>query len=779
MSGNFLFVHVNEWAPFHSPDTTPISMGYILSALKIHGFHGEILGDFKDRPLSPALFRERLRELQPLAVGFSTYAENIDRVRFWARLAKHLQPQVITILGGCQVTFMPHEALLQMKEVDLLCRGPGEVVMPELAWSLTCGEQLSDVPGLCFVSGGMVTETAKAVLPPDLDELPSPYLDNTLDARGKERAILFTSRGCNAHCSFCYTPRASNHTLLCHSTERVIAEMRYLNSQGVKDFWFADPNFASSAERIEELCRAIADNVPGIRFWCQGRYQQLDRNLIDLLRRAGAATIAFGLESSDQATLNAIKKHVRPDRLAGAVALCRAAGIEVELFTLYGLPGETFAGSLRTLDFVRSNGVEIEGNSISQQLHLFFGTPLADNPQRWGIRCLETTRPAYHSVCRDFATRQMCFEEIEKMSLQWRLHRTDFRDHVEKGENLFSVAGFITKNQDKLNDTPMADILLSRIYLQLDEQQAAAECLLRLGSHWRDHPEALREIEKAPVAYRGSRRLVVGKGSKIIYNCKGLADGRVIAGTEQYYQIAVVGSGKLLPQFEEHLVGVKSGSGVQFDVVFPEDYGHSALAGRKVPFQVYLHKVMEPVHFADAQEMVRKPVKNMYRFDDLVGLKKYNEALYYMVLRDSVLHSLTGNLNDMIALFDFYLKLGFVEKALDLGHSFHREPSLLGHIGRILQVNGYAADALDFLNGVQGTTAEVENQRIRAYMQLQRFDQAEKVAANPLLATNLETLNLKVKLAGKARLPLNEYLQRMDCMLDVQVKMAAARSENF
>jgi tetratricopeptide (TPR) repeat protein len=172
-------------------------------------------------------------------------------------------------------------------------------------------------------------------------------------------------------------------------------------------------------------------------------------------------------------------------------------------------------------------------------------------------------------------------------------------------------------------------------------------------------------------------------------------------------------------------------------------------------------------------------VKNMYRFTDLNGLKKYNEALYYMVLRDSVLHSLTGNLNDMIALFDYYLKLGFVEKALDVGHSFHREPSLLGHIGRILQVNGYAADALEFLNRVRGENAEVENQRIRAYLQLEQFEQAEKAAANPLLATNLETLNLKVKLAGKAGLSLREYLRRVDRMLDVQVKMAAAVAGEF
>ena len=360
------------------------------------------------------------------------------------------------------------------------------------------------------------------------------------------------------------------------------------------------------------------------------------------------------------------------------------------------------------------------------------------------------------------------------MRLLWRLHRTDFREHVDMGHDLFGVAGFITGNYAKLSDTPTADILLNRIYLQLDEPQAAAECLARLQRNWPDYPEVQKEIAKPLKGYRGKRRLLVQQGSKVIYDCKGLADGRVIPATEQFYQIAVIGSGKLLPQFEEGLIGVKSGSGVQFDVTFPKTYGNQTLSGRTVAFQIYLHKVMEGVYYDNLEEMRSNPIRNMYRFDDLIGLKKYNEPLYYMVLRDSVLHSLTGNLNDMIALFDYSLKLGFVEKAMDLAYSLHKQPAISGYVGRILQVNGYAEEALEFLQPVKGTSAEVENQRIRAYMRLNKFTQAEEVAGNPLLATNLETLNLKVKLAAVANLSIEEYLQRMDSLLDVQVKMAAA-----
>jgi len=89
--------------------------------------------------------------------------------------------------------------------------------------------------------------------------------------------------------------------------------------------------------------------------------------------------------------------------------------------------------------------------------------------------------------------------------------------------------------------------------------------------------------------------------------------------------------------------------------------------------------------------------RNMYRFTELFQLKKYNERLYYMTLRDSVLNSLNGNLNDMLALFDYSLKLGFFEKAMDLAYDLPDEPSIQGDLGRMLQVNDYAEEAFVFL----------------------------------------------------------------------------------
>ncbi len=768
-------MHVNEWADFETTDALPLSQGYILANLKKHGYSGHIIGEYKNRPLSPHQFHNEFKRLRPRAIGFSVYEENLRRVRVWARMAKSLDPEVTVVLGGPQITFMPAEGLAQMAEVDVLCRGEGEEVMLNLARALDHGRPLTEVPGICCRDNGGLVETGECLGPDELDNLPSPYLDDSLDFRKKSRVILLSSRGCASSCTFCYTPKSCGGKVRYHSVDRLIEEMKYLRSQGVNDFWFADPNFAQSRRRLETFLEAIINRVPGCTFWCQTRYNLVDPKLLALLKRAGAHTIAFGLESAHGPTLKRINKGLDLGKMAGAIKLCQEAGINVELFTLFGLPGESMENAMSTLDFVKRSKVRVEGNSISQQLHVFFGTPIAENPDAHGIRASAPAKPAYRSICRDFYTDGMTEEEIRRMSLIWRLNRRDFADDIASAANLFSIAGFITRHRQYLDSRPEADIMLSRIYLELDEPAAAAACLERLEKNFPGNAEVEALLAGPFTCYKTKRRAVAHRGCRVIFDCKGLLQGVVVPETECRFSMATMGNGALVADFEKGLEGMKAGSAAQFDVVFPADYGNPKLAGQRVVFQVYLYQVLEPVFFASAAEMGQKAPRNMYRFDDLVHLKIHNENLYYMVLRDSILHSFSGNINDMVSLCNYYLKLDFRKKAMNIAHSFPQEPLIMGHVGRILQTNGRSEEAIEFLLRAADTNEEIENQRIKAHIALKQYGEAEEVASDPRLATSLQTMNLRVKLAALLELPVEEYLRRLDLLLDSQVKMMRAR----
>ncbi|MBI5557843.1 MAG: radical SAM protein [Deltaproteobacteria bacterium] len=773
----FLFIHVNQWATIDSPDTIPISQGYGLAALNKSGYSGAIFGDYKGSPLSPKLLRDTLQSTKPAVLGFSTYEENINRILVWARYAKQIRPDILVILGGPQVTFMNGEALRQMKDVDVLCRGEAESVLPALAVALDNGSPLSEAPGITFLDQEKIITTPAAPVPDDLDLLPSPYLEEIIDIRGKSRVILLTSRGCTSPCTFCYTTRASNKKVRFHSLDRVIAEIKYLRARGINDLWFADPNFAYSRNRLVDLLQRLIAECPGLTFWCQTRYNLIDAELLALLKKAGATTLAFGLESADRGVLARINKGLDPEKMSSVIKQVREAGINVELFTLFGLPGESFRHAEKTLDFVKANQVVISGNSISQQLHLFFGIPMLDDPAAHGIKPSAMTRPAYQCICRDFHTETMSAAEIRQMGLLWRLNRQDFTENIATGSNLFEVAGFITANHEALAGRPETHIMLAKIYLLLEEFQAAHACLTTLREKFSHSPEANQFLAGPFTGCKFKRRGTVTPGCRVIYDCKGLLDGRIVPETEAYFQDAVLGSGKVLPDFESGLLGMRAGAVNQFEVRFPGDYGHPGLAGRSVSFQVFLHQVMEPVLLQNINDLLENPPRNIYRFNDLAGLRKQNENLYYLTLRDSVPWKLTQEMTDFLSLLNFYLKLGLREQANDLLDLLPPDGSMHEHAGRILLTANQPEKTLAILGRTPSASTEAAITRAKAMIKMTRYEEAEKVVDSPSLAGDIQVLDLRVGLASLLGLPLETYLARMDDLINRQISYMRVEAE--
>ncbi|KTD08578.1 trigger factor [Legionella jamestowniensis] len=85
----------------------------------------------------------------------------------------------------------------------------------------------------------------------------------------------------------------------------------------------------------------------------------------------------------------------------------------------------------------------------------------------------------------------------------------------------------------------------------------------------------------------------VANGDKAVIDFEGfLGDKAFEGGSAQGYEI-VVGSGSMIPGFEEGLVGAKQGKPFEIKVTFPEDYGHKDLAGKEATFKITVQKVFE------------------------------------------------------------------------------------------------------------------------------------------------------------------------------------------
>jgi len=67
--------------------------------------------------------------------------------------------------------------------------------------------------------------------------------------------------------------------------------------------------------------------------------------------------------------------------------------------------------------------------------------------------------------------------------------------------------------------------------------------------------------------------------------------GKLLETTSMRAYPLVLGSGLLVPGFEEQIVGMKSGEEKEIDITFPKDYHNADFAGKKTKFKVKVHKI--------------------------------------------------------------------------------------------------------------------------------------------------------------------------------------------
>jgi len=135
-----------------------------------------------------------------------------------------------------------------------------------------------------------------------------------------------------------------------------------------------------------------------------------------------------------------------------------------------------------------------------------------------------------------------------------------------------------------------------------------------------------------------------------------------------------------------------------------------------------------------------------------------------MIFRD--LHQ---DMTDFFALLNFTLKLGFREEARSMSAVLPPGTEAARYAARLLLASGQAEEAIAML-----APAKLEPDGaidlIKAYIQTENYHEAERLAAIPDLADNIQALDLRVGLASYLQLPTETYLDRMRHLLFHQTK---------
>lgn len=334
---------------------------FLAAVTRRHGFP-TVLSDASALSLTGVELLQRVEAEQPDVLGLSATTFSIFHAAAFAALAKGKFPGMTVIIGGPHVSAAPHETMERFPVFDVAVLGEGETTIIDLLEALDANASFAEIPGIVLRRGKELVTTERRKFLADLDQLPYPawdllegfperYLPAPFKVRKMPAASLVTSRGCPNQCIFC---DRSVFGTSCHafSADYVVGMLRHLvDNFGIREFSFEDDTFITFKKRLVAICQGIIDLGIEVSWTCLGRVNGVDKETLELMRRAGCWQISFGIESGCQEILAAIHKNVTLEQIEKAVALCRDAGILSKGFFIVGHPGETSETLTRTFDF--------------------------------------------------------------------------------------------------------------------------------------------------------------------------------------------------------------------------------------------------------------------------------------------------------------------------------------------------------------------------------------------------------------------------------------------
>lgn len=382
-------------------DTMPINIGYIGSyAKKLYA------NDIDVRLFKyPQSVMDAIKADPPDVLGLSNYSWNSHLSERVAKLAKELNPNVVTVQGG---TNFPHEEelytqfLIERPSTDLHVEMEGEIsfsnVIGRVLDARDGSQRLFDSPvdGCIFIEpssrlSGM-PKAVKGIIPPrirNLDEIPSPYLNGMLDHffDGRLTPFLETNRGCPFHCAFCHTGNDYFQKTNMFSIERIQEEIDYIAprvaARGIVNLHFADTNFGMYP-RDHDICLKLKE-VHDKQGWPLQIMATTGKNnkerVIEITSIMGTMfSVNMSVQSMDANVLANIRRdNIKLDHFTKINEALNEQGRSTKGELILGMPGETKESFLNGVGQIIGSGI----SSVSiYTLMLLNGTEFQDPKYR-------------------------------------------------------------------------------------------------------------------------------------------------------------------------------------------------------------------------------------------------------------------------------------------------------------------------------------------------------------------------------------------------------------
>ena len=274
---------------------------------------------------------DKFREQEWDIIGFSIQEDTMVADILNIKEAARLCPETLLVAGGHTAQF-DYQTLLDKSPIRIVVLGEGEIPLLALAEGLP----LEEVPGIILKSYNTSLspqEFRDATEGIDYENIPYEtywdyylklYSDNGHEITSQVSEVIhtiriFTRNYCPMQCTFCSTihflsdacgkkkvPMADiTGRALVNLLKRIIAA-----HPRVETFYFTDDDFCSRRKQLIEFLQLVIEEKLPVSFFAFSRIDDVDEELIPLLKKAGFRGLHIGIESFQPEILQELNKKV-------------------------------------------------------------------------------------------------------------------------------------------------------------------------------------------------------------------------------------------------------------------------------------------------------------------------------------------------------------------------------------------------------------------------------------------------------------------------------------
>jgi radical SAM superfamily enzyme YgiQ (UPF0313 family) len=304
------------------------------------------------------------REFQPdMTVLFTSTPSIYNDVEIGEHL-KSLLPNTFVVLTGPHVSALPEESLNLCNRIDAVARHEYDMTLVEMASAIPDRSKLKEVKGITFRQDGDLVSTPDREFIQDLDSLPfvsAVYkkhltIENYFYAHCRFPVVsIFTSRGCNARCTYCvYPEQMFGRRQRQRSPENIVEEFIYIIKElpHVKEVLIDDDTFSFNQDHTIKFCELMIEKHIKIPWSVECR-ANLKYETMVMMKKAGCRLIVIGFESADDTILKNVKKGISSERMRIFVEDAKKADVMIHSCFMAGNRGETKETLMKSLNFAK------------------------------------------------------------------------------------------------------------------------------------------------------------------------------------------------------------------------------------------------------------------------------------------------------------------------------------------------------------------------------------------------------------------------------------------